>query len=135
MSDPAIINIIQELRNVFKTNFDQNWFFIIIDNLPLTLKSMREIRELLYSDNINSVDLQDIKEKIIKLENFIRVIKEYLVPVIKEKLRISYLSPKTLIDDRDQFVLHQFIAYTLPYNLNKLNTLTEQLKSNLNIYN
>ena len=135
MSNPAITNTIQALRHEFQTNFDQSWFLVIIESLPLTIKTIREIRELLYSDTLHSVNLQNIKEKIKNLETFIMVIKEYLLPVIKEKLRISYLSPKTIVYDRDKFVMRQFIAYTLPHNLNKLNNLTKQLKSDLNIYN
>lgn len=135
MCNPVIKSTIQELRHVFESNFDQSWFLVIIESLPLTIKNIREIRELLYSDIINTVNLQNIKEKIKNLETFILVIREYLLPVIKEKLQISYLAPKNIVYDRDKFVLRQFIAYTLPHNLNKLNTLTKQLKSNLNIYN
>lgn len=118
---------LDELRNNFYDNFDRAWFYLVIDDLPIDLKNIKEIKEIFveaaFLDN-----LQNLFRMILKLEYFIHHVRKFLLPIIKEKLRISHLHPNRLVKDKNMYVTHSFIAYVLPFNLDRLNQLTIKLK-------
>lgn len=124
----------RELRNVFEELFDKSWLIIILENLPFDLRTIREIRNFLCTENISDADVPAIWHKIEELETFIKVIKIYLLPVLKERLGISHLSPERMVLDKTQLVVRRFIAYTLPHNLQRLNVLTQQFKRDVATY-
>lgn len=122
-----IRDILYEVKNSFMDNFDKSWFYIVIDDLPVNLKNIIEIKEAL-SDSLLYTNLRELFQIIIKLEWFIQNVRKYLLPVIKEKLRISHLYPSLLVRDRNVYVKRNLIAYVLPFNLENLNKHTLKLK-------
>ena len=41
-----IRDTLYELRNNFKDNFDKGWFYLVIDDLPIDLKNIKNFIEL-----------------------------------------------------------------------------------------
>ena len=41
-----ILRLIGELRDVFENNFDRTWFSLILDGIPVDLRTVRNIRDL-----------------------------------------------------------------------------------------
>jgi hypothetical protein len=61
-------------------------------------------------------------------------VKRFLLPVLKERLGISWLFPKKRIQDTQQYIIRKFVAFTFPYNLERLRRLTLRLKASLLLY-
>jgi hypothetical protein len=58
-------------------------------------------------------------------------VKRFLLPVLRERLGISWLFPHKRIRDQRQIILRKFVAFTFPYNLERLRRLNETLKARL----
>ncbi|RPJ03830.1 MAG: hypothetical protein EHM28_14555 [Spirochaetaceae bacterium] len=123
--------IIARMREIFDKNFDRAWFFSVLESVPLQMKSIREIREFLRSEKHQQYDTAELEEKAQEIEAFLRVIREYLLPELRERLGISYLDPQNLVDDKDELLTRKFIAYTLPHNLKEFLKLNEEFKREL----
>jgi hypothetical protein len=134
MIDGGIISTLRELRIEFDRNFDQSWLFLIIETLPISLRTMREIRELFEPQTLCAGDIDEIWAKTIELEKFIQAIRDFLLPRVKEKLSISHLDPEHMIDDKEQKLLRQCVAVNLPFNIERLYDLTARLKNDLKLY-
>ncbi|MBN1523993.1 MAG: hypothetical protein JW904_05905 [Spirochaetales bacterium] len=124
MLDP----VIQNMRNLFEHSFDRAWFYSMLNNVPLELKEIREIRDFLTSESTQRFDLNELAQKAGIIDTFLDVVDNYMIPELKEKLGISYLSPGNMVEDKDEFVTRQFIAYTLPHNLKEFAKLNEEYK-------
>jgi hypothetical protein len=134
MIDGGIFTTLQELRDEFEKNFDRSWLFLIIETLPISLRTMREIRELFDFKTLCSRDIEEIQQKILELEKFINVIRDFLLPRVKEKLNISHLDPEHMIDDKEQQLLRRCVASNLPFNINRLYELNQRLKNDVKLY-
>ena len=44
---------------------------------------------------------------------------------------VSGLIPDRIVRDRYQYILRRFVAYTFPYNLERLEALTAELRTHL----
>ena len=126
-----ILNVIAELRDVFENNFDRTWFSLILDGIPIELRTVRNIRDLVSLTSIYPGEEWQIMRGIEELEAFYATVKRFLLPVLKERLGISWLLPHTKIRDPHQYILRKFVAYTFPYNLERLARLTLKLKTKL----
>lgn len=126
-----LVNIIEDIRHVFNTYFDRTWFAIVIDDLPLAGRTIREIRNLVSLHYFHPGDELQMREGIYELENFISCIRQFLLPVIRDKMGVSGFPHKRKELDKHQFILRQFVLYTFPHNLNRLAELTEELKTGL----
>jgi len=122
---------ISEIREVFEDHFDRTWFSILIDDLPIDAKTVREIRELLSLSRVFPEDVPLIYSGVEELESFIVHVRRYLVPFIKDRLMVSGFFPKNMLKDRTQYILRRLVAYTFPFNLNSLSLLTSTLKATL----
>ncbi|MEJ2664331.1 MAG: hypothetical protein P8107_09875 [Spirochaetia bacterium] len=134
MIDGGILTTLRELRYEFDKNFDQSWFFLIIETLPISVRTMREIRELFEFETIGARDIEEIQEKSNELEKLLHAVRDFLLPRVKEKLSISHLDPEHMIDDKEQKLLRRFVASNLPFNLERMCVLTAQLKNDLKLY-
>jgi hypothetical protein len=132
--DTEILRLIGKLREVFENNFDRTWFSLIIDGMPIDLRTVREIRELVSLTSLYPGEEWEILQGIHELETFHRTVKSFLLPVLKERLGISWLMPQKRVHDAQQYILKKFVAFTFPYNLERLRRLTEDLKSCLLLY-
>ncbi len=122
---------IRNIREVFENHFDRTWFSLIIDGLPIDFRTIRYIRELVSLRSLHPGDERVIYQSVLELENFIIHIRRFLLPVIKERLGVSSLNPERLIKDKNQYLIRRFVAYTFPYNLERLSNLTGELKAYL----
>ena len=133
-SEREILSVIKELREVFENHFDRTWFSILIDGLPIDTRTLREIRELVSLETIYPEDISLIYSGELELEKFIQHVRRFLLPFIKDRLGVSGLFPGRMIRDKTQYILRRLVAYTFPYNLEKLAFLTGKLKSYLETF-
>ncbi len=129
-----IIELIGDLREVFENNFDRTWFSLILDGIPIDLRTVRNIRDLVSRTSISPGEEWQLMRGIQELEAFHATVKRFLLPVLKEKLGISWLLPQRRVRDPHQYVLRKFVAFTFPYNLERLHRLTLRLKARLLLY-
>jgi hypothetical protein len=132
--DSELLKLIGELRDVFENNFDRTWFSLIIDGMPIDFRTVRDIRELVSLTSIYPGEEWQIFQGVQELETFHRTVKRFLLPVLKERLGISWLLPQKRVRDAQQYILRKFVAFTFPYNLERLRRLTQKLKSSLLSY-
>ena len=132
--DAEILKIITELRDVFENNFDRTRFSLILDGIPIDLRTVRNIRELVSLTSLYPGEEWQILRGIQELEAFYVTVKRFLLPVLKERLGISWLLPQSRVRDPHQYILRKFVAFTFPYNLERLRRLTTKLKSRLLLY-
>jgi hypothetical protein len=129
LRDTEILSAIREVREVFEAFFDRTWFSVILEGLPIEHGTLREIRDLISLRTLYPGDEKAAYMGVLELSSFIAHAKRFLLPVIRERLGISYLHPQKLVRDRQQLVFRCFVAYTFPFNLDRLQTSTERLKA------
>ena len=127
--DAEILGIIAELRDVFENSFDRTWFSLIIDGMPIDFRTVREIREMVSLTTIYPGEEWQLFQGVQELETFHTTVKRFLLPVLRERLGISWLFPHKRIRDPRQVILRKLVAFTFPHNLERLRRLTETLKS------
>jgi hypothetical protein len=130
-SNERLLPLIRRIRRVFEDHFDRTWFAIIIDGLPIDFRTIRIIRELVGLESIHVGDEWFIYQAVVELSRFSLLIRKFLLPVLKERLGVSGLMPDRIIRDRYQYILRRFVAYTFPYNLERLEALTVELRTHL----
>jgi hypothetical protein len=123
-----IRDVLYELKNNFYDNFDKPWFYVVIDDLPVDLKNINSIKEA-FAESLLYNNLRELMQIIIKIEWFVQNVKKYLLPVIKEKLRVSHLYPDRLVRDKNLYIKRNLLAYVLPINLQNLDELNVKLKN------
>jgi len=129
-----LLRLIAELREVFENNFDRTWFSLVLDGMPIDLRTIRNIRELVSLTSLYPGEEWQILRGVQELEEFHATVKRFLLPVLKERLGISWLLPQKRVRDPHQYILRKFVAFTFPYNLERLRRLTQKLKSRLLAY-
>jgi hypothetical protein len=122
------IDIISDMRRLFEKYFDQTWFSIILDDLPMEARTIREIRSLTDISYIHPGDEVRIEIGIKALELFIYNIRKFLMPVIKDKLGLSAFNRSHNGLDERTYVMRKLVLNNLPYNLSSLEALTRELK-------
>lgn len=127
--DAELLAVIREVRDVFESHFDRTWFSLLIDGMPIDFGSIRDIRRLLTMRNLYPGEEWEILRGVRDLEVFIAHVKCFLLPVLKERLGISQLFPGRQVRDGTQFIIRKFVAFTFPYNLERLQVLTDKLKN------
>jgi hypothetical protein len=132
--DREVLRIISEVREVFESHFDRTWFSLLIDGMPIDPRTMRSIRQMVGMKNVFPGEEWEIWQGIQELETFTAHLKRLLLPVLKERLGISWLTPRYRIKDRRQYIIRKFVAFTFPYNLERLRILTAKLKECLLFY-
>jgi hypothetical protein len=127
--DAEILGIIAELRDVFEDHFDQTWFSLIIDDMPIDFHTVRDIRELVSLGTLYPGEEWVILQGVQELEIFCTTLKRFLLPVLKERLGVSWLFPQKRVHDTQEYIVRKFVAFTLPYNLERLRRLALKLKA------
>lgn len=131
MCDTEVIKLYYQLRAYYKTHFENTWFYILLDGLPLDQILLRDIRDFVKIHEDWEMSDQRITKGIRDLEIFITTLRNYLLPYLKEKLRISYLKPESRVRDRDQLAIRRLMAYAIPITVRELANLAGQLKAQL----
>lgn len=132
--DVEILKLIAELKDVFENYFDRTWFSLLIDGMPVDYRTMRDIRELVSVTSLAPGEEWQVFQGVLELETFSLTVKRFLLPVLKERLGISWLIPQMRVRDTQQYILKKFVAFTFPYNLEKLRRLTAKLRAILLLY-
>ena len=127
--DHEILRIISDVREVFEHHFDRTWFSMLIDGMPVDVRTVRGIRQMVSLRSLFPGEEWEIWQGVQELEVFIAHVKRFLLPVLKERLGISWLFPQRRVRDRGQYIIRKFVAFTFPYNLERLRVLTEKLKA------
>jgi len=130
-NNETLLPVIRKIRQVFEDHFDRTWFSIIIDGLPIDFRTIRIIRELVTLQSVHVGDEWFIYQAVVELSRFILLIRKFLLPVLKERLGVSGLLPHKIVRDRSQYILRRFVAYTFPYNLERLEALAAELRGQL----
>ena len=126
MNSNQLLSRIRELKYTFEKNFENPWFFALLDGLPMDPLLIKDIRDFFRIEETWAVTETRTREGIRNLELFLITLRHYLLPSIKERLRISPLRPDVMIRDRDQRAIRALIAYSMPL---KVEILEEQLKA------
>ena len=132
--DAHLLDLIGQVRDVFENHFDRTWFSVIIDGLPIDFRTVREIRQMVSLTALYPGEEWDVYQAVLELETFVLAVRRQLLPVLKERLGISWLFPGRRVHDRNQFLLRKLVAITFPYNLERLRGATLRLKDGLLSY-
>jgi len=132
--DAELLRLIGQVRDIFENHFDRTWFSVIIDGLPIDFRTVREIRQMVCLTALYPGEEWQVYQAVLELETFMRTVRRQLLPVLKERLGISWLFPARRVRDRNQFLLRKFVAITFPYNLERLRAATLRLKDGLLSY-
>ena len=120
---------LREIKDFFQAYFDTNWLLLILEDFPIESSTIEYIRELLDYESPILFDTQKISAHLPILENYIDSLRRYLLPDLREKLGVSSLLPKKKIHNKELLLFHRLVAYTFPFNLEKLSMLTKRLKA------
>jgi len=126
-----ILRLLGELKEVFENHFDRTWFSLIIDGMPVDLRTMRDIRDVVSLTTLYPGEEWQVYQGALELETFCQTVKRFLLPVLKERLGISWLFPANRVKDARQYLVRKFVAFTFPYNLERLLRLALKLKASL----
>ena len=132
--DTDLLRLIGQVREIFENNFDRTWFSVVIDGMPIDFRTVREIREMVSLKTIYPGEEWEIYQGVLELETFVLTVRRQLLPVLRERLGISWLFPGRRVRDRNQALLRRLVAITFPYNLERLRLSAERLKEGLLSY-
>ena len=130
-SSESVLPVIRTIRQVFEDHFDRTWFSVVVDGLPIDFRTIRVIRGLVALESVHRGDEWFIYEAVLELERFVVLARQYLLPVLKERLGVSGLVPDRMVRDRTQYILRRLVVYTFPFNLQRLSELSRILKDRL----
>jgi hypothetical protein len=132
--DEHLLRLIGQVRDVFENHFDRTWFSVVIDGMPIDFRTVREIRQMVSLKTIYPGEEWEIFQGVLELETFVLTVRRQLLPVLRERLGISWLFPGRRVRDRNQALLRRLVAITFPYNLERLRLAAERLKEGLLSY-
>jgi hypothetical protein len=132
--DEHLLRLIGQVRDIFENHFDRTWFSVVIDGMPIDFRTVREIREMVSLKTIYPGEEWEIYQGVLELETFVLTVRRQLMPVLRERLGISWLFPGRRVRDRNQALLRRLVAITFPYNLERLRIAAERLKEGLLSY-
>jgi hypothetical protein len=124
-----LLSSIHQIRDQFEKHFDRSWLSVVIDELPLEHRTVREIREFLHIVELSQDDDQRIESGLDELRRYIWTLKKHLLPQVKELLGVSAFSYGRRRMDKSQYVLRRLTAHALPYNLAQFEILVDNLES------
>jgi hypothetical protein len=128
-----VISLIRRIKEAFELHFDRSWLAIVIDELPMDKRVVREIRNFLPLTDMTPENRQQIESGIDNLRRYIATLKIHLLPNIKELLGVSAFSSSRRGMDKSQYVLRRLTAHALPHNLTRLETLVDTLENLVNL--
>lgn len=124
----AVRACLREIAGLFRSHFDQNWLLLLLERFPIDAVAMNEIRELMHHDAA-FLDPQRLAARLALLEGYIRHLRRYLLPGLREKLGISgLLPPSRRVWEKEQLLVRRLVAYTFPTNLERLERLALRLR-------
>lgn len=123
--------IIDELRELYFGHFDNHWFMTLLDSNAFNTSRLRYIHTMLEIQSIYSTETAVFTDAIETLEDLILTAKRYMLPALRDKLKVSGFYKNRGGETREELVRRDLFSYTFPYNLQRLEELTADLKENL----
>ena len=128
--DPRAASIRECLREtsaLFRDQFDRNWLLLLLERFPIDAMALSEIRGM--TDGEGVLDHERLAFRAALLEDYVRHLRRYLLPGIREKLGISGFRYRQQIWAQDQLLLRRLVAATFPANLDRLGALAARLRA------
>ena len=119
---------LRELSVMFAAHFDQNWLLLLLETHPIDAMVLNEIRGISDAD-IAFLDFDRMEQRVLLLEDFVRHLRRYIVPGLREKLGISGLNRGRQVWAQDQLLFRRLVAHTFPQNIDRLADLTDALRN------
>jgi hypothetical protein len=130
----AVRLCLKELSDLFHDHFEQNWLLFLLERFPMDAVAMNEVRELMHPD-VAFLDPAQLAARLAMLDGYVLHLRRYLLPGLREKLGISGLLPAThRVLGRDQMLMRKLVAYTFPYNLERMQRLADELRGVLGTF-
>lgn len=123
--------IIDELRELYLGHFDNHWFISLLESNAFNPSRLRYIHNMLEIQSIYSTETTVFREAIETLEDIILTAKRYMLPALRDKLKVSGFYKNRSSETREELVMRDLFSYTFPHNLQRLEELTADLKENL----
>ncbi len=127
----AVRLCLRQIAELFHSQFEQNWLVLLLERFPMDAVAMNEIRGLMRRDTA-FVEPARLSEGLAVLEGYTQHLRRCLLPGLREKLGISGLLPDARrVWGREQQLLRGLVAYTFPFNLERLERLASRLREAL----
>ena len=123
----TLLVAIAATREHFNRHFDRGWLAMSIDDLPIDFSTLRQIRQMLSVTEIYPNDIDTVRFGAEQLRRFAADLRRYLLPVLKERLGVSGLTPSRSSMDQSERVHRQLLFLSFPHNLARLEELTTDL--------
>jgi hypothetical protein len=123
--------IIDELRELYLGHFDNHWFISLLEANAFNSSRLRYIHNMLEIQSVYSTETAVFTDAIETLKDLILTSKRYLLPALRDKLKVSGLYKNRSSESKEELVMRDLFSYTFPHNLQRLEELTLNLKENL----
>lgn len=128
-TDFLVSPLLEELEKAFETSFKQAWFRILAENSPIDSPRFREVEAFFASRSFYESDPHKIMEIIIALEEIVSLVRQYLLPSLRDRLRISGFYARNNTLGKEHKIKYGFIAYAFPHNINRIESLTGKIRT------
>lgn len=121
--------IIDELRQLYYGHFDNYWFITLLEQNAFDTSRLRAIHAMLEIQSVYNIEKVIITDGMDALQELILTSKRYLIPSLRDKLRISGFFND--YGTREDKVMKSMFSYTFPHNLNHLEELLSELQKTI----
>jgi hypothetical protein len=128
-SEICVEPLLDELENAFNISFNHTWFRVIADDAEIDGSLLREVEEFFILKTPFASDEIRILEILLVIDEIIGNVRRYLLPTLRDKLRISGFFADDDIIDKDLRVKYRLIAYAFPRNLERLEEIAFRVRS------
>ncbi len=124
---------IDELRELFLGHFDNYWFTSLLEKNAFNPYRLRYVHDMIGIQSVYNTEKEVFQDGIEALEEIITTSKRYLLPVIRDELKISgfYRSNGGPGSSNDR-LMRELFSCTFSHNLERLEELTRELKEIIN---
>ena len=123
--------LIDELRELYLGHFDNYWFTALLEENAFDTSRLRAVRTMLESQSVYCTEASVFRDAIESLELIVITSKRYLLPELRDKLRVSGFYSGRSGESREEMVMRNMFCYTFPHNLQRLEEITSELKESL----
>ena len=120
--------LISELRDLYLGHFDNYWFVSLLERNAFDSSRLRYIHNMLEIQSVYSTEESVFADGIEAVEELILTSKRYLLPELRDKLKISGFYSDNGESKNDK-VMRTMFSYTFPHNLQRLEELISELKT------
>ena len=122
--------IIEEIRDLYFGHFDNYVFISLLEQNAFDQSRIRYIRNMIEIQSVYNTEAIVFIEGIEALEEVILTSKRYILPALRDKLKVSGFF-RGSASSKEDLVRRDLFSYTFPYNLQRLEELVTELKNTL----